>query len=330
MYSLLNHTLHGLKAHTLPTLLRRYCGMAPIAVRKSLIANPIQKFEEDIRITSDYQVAAWVIPHDDKVAYGGEDTYFISGGGSVFGVFDGVGGWASSGVNPRNYSYSLMKNCLEVANNGEAEAADCGKQLNPLNVLIEGYNKTIKVIGSCTATVGSIRLDNDSLFLDAVNLGDSGLMILKSVYSAETNKDALEVALRSEEQQHAFNFPYQLGPESSDKPKSAHTYSAKLDYGDIIIFGTDGLWDNTYDRDIVDLLKNSEQDSAQSIAKKIATASYNFAADNNRLSPFAKNARVAWRDRSLCGGKQDDITVLVVKIQKSVRNFADQQQQAKL
>lgn len=31
------------------------------------------------------------------------------------GVFDGVGGWADSGVNPREYSYKLMEGCKKAA-----------------------------------------------------------------------------------------------------------------------------------------------------------------------------------------------------------------------
>ena len=36
-----------------------------------------------------------------QASYGGEDAFFISQKGSTtFGVADGVGGWANSGVNP--------------------------------------------------------------------------------------------------------------------------------------------------------------------------------------------------------------------------------------
>lgn len=36
-----------------------------------------------------------------QVSYGGEDAYFVSEQhGFAFGVADGVGGWANSGINP--------------------------------------------------------------------------------------------------------------------------------------------------------------------------------------------------------------------------------------
>jgi hypothetical protein len=41
-------------------------------------------------VTDDFQSAAWLVPHSDKIETGGEDTYFISDSGTAFGVFDGT------------------------------------------------------------------------------------------------------------------------------------------------------------------------------------------------------------------------------------------------
>lgn len=38
---------------------------------------------------------AYVLPHPDKVAKGGEDWYFIANNQRVIGIADGVGGWVS-------------------------------------------------------------------------------------------------------------------------------------------------------------------------------------------------------------------------------------------
>lgn len=47
-----------------------------------------------------------------QASYGGEDAFFISQQGSTtFGVADGVGGWASSGVNPAGTHIALCKLC---------------------------------------------------------------------------------------------------------------------------------------------------------------------------------------------------------------------------
>lgn len=61
---------------------------------------------------------------------------------------------------------------------------------------------------------------------------------------------------RSEEQQHAFNFPYQLGTGSRDFPASAQLYSLKLEHGDLVVLATDGIWDNLCDEEVVEIVNH--------------------------------------------------------------------------
>jgi protein phosphatase PTC7 len=49
-----------------------------------------------------------MIPHPDKVAKGGEDAYYTHP--KIIAVADGVGGWASYGVDPGKYSKQYCKN----------------------------------------------------------------------------------------------------------------------------------------------------------------------------------------------------------------------------
>jgi hypothetical protein len=65
--------------------------MSTMKVKQSLLQSPVQNFEEDTKYNKELNIhaAAWLIPHDDKKIYGGEDTYFISENGNIFGVFDG-------------------------------------------------------------------------------------------------------------------------------------------------------------------------------------------------------------------------------------------------
>jgi protein phosphatase PTC7 len=283
-------------------------------VQDSLKMSPIQNFKEDIRVTEDFQVAAWVIPHSDKEDTGGEDTYFISENGNQFGVFDGVGGWAELGVNARDFSYRLMSNCKKVA--------DAGVLTNPLEILKEGFNLTNKqhIQGSCTACVGVIRKENSNLFLDAINLGDSGLMVLsQKVPEARHSIEAptFEVKLKSAEQVHRFNFPFQLGSEgNSDKPERGDKYSTELNYGDVVIFGSDGLWDNVYEKDVVQLLNAKGASSATEIAETLAQETFKFSLSKTRTSPFMKEAKKFKMPYAAPSGKTDDITVLVLKVQK--------------
>lgn len=49
-----------------------------------------------------------MIPHPEKAYKGGEDAAYVDPG--VLVVADGVGGWASRGVDPAIYSKNLVRN----------------------------------------------------------------------------------------------------------------------------------------------------------------------------------------------------------------------------
>lgn len=52
-----------------------------------------------------------------------------------------------------------------------------------------------------------------------------------------------EVLHQSDEQQHSFNFPFQLGPQG-DPAHHAQEFRHSLEVGDIVVVGSDGLYDN--------------------------------------------------------------------------------------
>jgi hypothetical protein len=87
-----------------------------------------------------------------------------------------VGGWISAGVNPRDYSYALMRNCLQAANAcvlGPASPTSSNSinansmpscpllpLASPLQILTQGYQETQKnrVVGTwyeMDASIGS-------------------------------------------------------------------------------------------------------------------------------------------------------------------------------
>ena len=67
-------------------------------------------------------------------------------------------------------------------------------------------------IGSCTCVLAS--LDENAPLLYTVNLGDSGYLLLR--------KEGLDLVkhFRSVEQQHSFNFPFQVGTGGDDPAKA--------------------------------------------------------------------------------------------------------------
>jgi protein phosphatase PTC7 len=137
--------------------------------------------------------AAALIPHPSKQDKGGEDAFFISPSTACVGVADGVGGWAEIGVDPGLYSRELMRRCQD-----EVESVKAG-MLGPDTPqrALEAAHAATEARGSCTACVLCLL----GATLHGSNLGDSGFMVVR----------AGRLAFMSPQQQHEFNFPYQVG-----------------------------------------------------------------------------------------------------------------------
>ncbi|GFR43171.1 hypothetical protein Agub_g4221 [Astrephomene gubernaculifera] len=266
------------------------------------------------------------LPHPEKVHYGGEDAHFISDfGGGMIGVADGVGGWQESGVNPADYSRTLMQFARAYLEGKDifAELASSrqGVLIDPRGALDAAHMNT-KVPGSATACV--LQLDQSSCTLVAANLGDSGFVVIR---------DGKEL-IRSKPLQHYFDCPLQFGAfpefvEATDTADMADLYRIALRPGDVIVAGTDGLWDNCYLSEIVPMLPKTPADT-HTAAEAIAAAARRHASDTEFASPYTREALsqgldLPWWDKllgmsfkggklhlkQLTGGKMDDITVLV-------------------
>eukprot|EP00064_Thunnus_orientalis_P000401 superscaffoldBa00000019_g401 len=219
----------------------------------------------------------------------GDDACFIARHRSadVLGVADGVGGWRDYGVDPSQFSGTLMKTCERLVKEGRFVPS------NPVGVLTTSYYEL---------------LQNKVPLL--ANLGDSGFLVVRGG----------EVVHRSDEQQHYFNTPFQLsiappgaeGAVLSDSPDAADSSSFDVQLGDIILTATDGLFDNMPDYMILQelkKLKNTNYESIQQTARSIAEQAHVLAYDPNYMSPFAQFA--CDNGLNVRGGKPDDITVLL-------------------
>jgi protein phosphatase PTC7 len=245
---------------------------------------------------------AFVLPHPDKVFKGGEDWFFVSSSCRAIGIADGVGGWAEVNIDPAVYARSLMKNASE-----EADAQLQGSSsLSAQAILEKAVEKTL-VMGSSTACVVAV---NGSTLV-ASNLGDSGFLILRGG----------EIALKTAQQQHKFNFPYQCGAPGAggDSPAAANRYKFDLLPGDLIVMGTDGLWDNCWPEEVQSVVKFClDKDSATSagkLAQVISHYAQHRAGDPEFASPFAYSAYES--GIGISGGKMDDITVVISRVKES-------------
>ncbi|KAI8473568.1 MAG: phosphatase 2C-like domain-containing protein [Monoraphidium minutum] len=244
---------------------------------------------------------ASMLPHPEKAHRGGEDAYFIGEPPLAVGVADGVGGWAEIGVDAGAYARLFMVHAKEEA---EALLATPGP-LSPQAVLERAYYRT-NVQGSSTVCILSLN----GATLCASNLGDSGFVLVRGGAAA----------FQSPQQQHNFNFPYQLGSAdggASDHPQSAMRFELTVQPGDIVITGTDGLWDNVFAEEAATIVSRcrAQGDGPEAAAHTLCRYARMRATDPKYHSPFSYGAIQA--GYVFLGGKLDDITVLVSYISQA-------------
>ncbi|BAU00112.1 protein phosphatase 2C 55 [Vigna angularis] len=238
------------------------------------------------------------LPHPDKEETGGEDAHFICADEHAIGVADGVGGWADVGVNSGLFSRELISNSVRAIQE-EPQGS-----FNPTRVLEKAHSNT-KAKGSSTACI--VALTDKGLH--AINLGDSGFIVVR---------DGCTI-FQSPVQQHDFNFTYQLeSGNGGDLPSSAEVFTIPVASGDVVIAGTDGLFDNLYNSEITAVVVHAIRAGLepQVTAQKIAALARQRALDPSRPTPFSTAAQEA--GFRYYGGKLDDITVVVSYISGSL------------
>lgn len=290
-------------------------------------------------------------------AESGEDAFFATTVGQsehdvAFGVADGVGGWQDQGVDPSEYSQALCGLMAGSANIYEGqEETPC----KPQALLQQAYDAVMANprihAGGCTASLGVMNATGS---IETANLGDSGYLIFGPG----------KVAYRSEAQTHAFNTPYQLSKvppkmqqqyaifggttHFSETPKQADISSHQLKHGDIVVFATDGVWDNLSAQDTLQVVarimeeggfwfKSHNFQGAETMLNEtlirslprtissdiqdsylpglIAAAVMREAKlaglDRRREGPFAREVKQRYPNEGWEGGKADDIAVVV-------------------
>jgi protein phosphatase PTC7 len=284
----------------------------------------------------------------------GQDAFFVSRIGEsndvAFGVADGVGGWIDSGVDPADFAHGFCDYMAHAAYTYRGDSDN--PPFNARSLMQRGYDDICKDdsvrAGGSTACVAIAKADGN---LDVANLGDSGFVQLR--LNAIHNY--------SEPQTHAFNTPYQLsivpekvlaqaaafgGTQLCDFPKDANVSQHSLRHGDVLVFASDGVWDNLSSQDLLRIVSRlmvgarawehteggikvgtnlahfTESDDGKSGAEEIPTlqsflavgitgeakaASVNTKVDG----PFAREVQKFYPHEHWRGGKVDDICVVV-------------------
>ena len=99
--------------------------------------------------------------------------------------------------------------------------------------------------------------------------------------------------------------------------KLIQVFSVPVAPGDVIIAGTDGLFDNLYNNEITAVVVHAMRAGlgSQVTAQKIAALARQRAQDKDRQTPFSTAAQDA--GFRYYGGKLDDITVVVSYVASS-------------
>jgi len=282
----------------------------------------------------------------------GQDAFFFSNIGNstnvAFGVADGVGGWSDSGIDPAHFSHGLCEHMASIALG--VEKGSEGK-LRARDLLQWGYDAVVDddaVVGG--GSTACIAVGGSNGALQVANLGDSGFVQLRP------NR----IYYTSDPQTHAFNTPFQLsiippkilrrsiafgGHILQDNPVDASVTNHTVKHGDVLVFATDGVWDNLNSTDVLKLVSRlmtrhngwqagedgyevssqlesltredgiSEKQQENSLQAMLAIA---IAADAKAASvnpkvdgPFAREVQKFYPRENWHGGKVDDICVVV-------------------
>lgn len=241
------------------------------------------------------EIGTKVLPHPEKISWGGEDAIFTQG--RTFGVFDGVSGAEKEDGLPL-YSVTLANEMKKSSGKKSLELENLRKNLLKAAELADE-----KATGASTAVVASLGEDG---ILKALNMGDSCLLLVRDG----------KVVAQSEDIVHYFDCPYQLAAESPDRPIDGTTLKTEVIPGDTIVMGSDGVFDNLTKDAICDIVK--EGSSAKAIANTISFESRRIGDDPTAITPYAKEAKNirdgGYEDyKDGLGGKVDDISCVVVR-----------------
>lgn len=297
----------------------------------------------------------------------GQDAFFVTRlntGGVALGVADGVGGWMDSGVDPADFSHGFCDYMAQAAYSHSSSGDPRAQNLTARSLMQTGYEAICGdpavTAGGSTAIVGLLE---PSGTLEVANLGDSGYIHLRlnAVHGS------------SEPQTHAFNTPFQLsiippwilrrmsafgGSQLADMPSDAEVSRLSLRHGDVLVFATDGVWDNLFNQDILRIVSAAMEGSGawvhsdaggirvrpdlspftntsssgdgdgraaslQSLIATSITGAAKAASVNTKLDgPFAKEVKKYYPMETWRGGKVDDICVVAVVVSETTSDDA--------
>jgi len=234
-----------------------------------------------------------------------EDAWFA--GDYDYGVFDGVSGAAKNEFGDlysfqlSSATYAMMCNQRTKQGRVDAEVA--------LEYAYAALNSA-QSVGSTTATIVTVDPASEPGYtlLKGANVGDSGVTVVRQ---GEDGRPF--VAYKTIPQMHYFNCPFQLGGASPDTTDLATKIRVPLLTGDIVVLASDGVYDNVYESQILDLIEATQGQTAEVMAQAIVGYARQVQEDPNAYVPYGVEAAAAGKPWT--GGKLDDTCALVLQFQ---------------
>ena len=238
------------------------------------------------------EMASYVSPHPAKVRWGGEDAVFTKG--RTFGVFDGVSGAEKLDGVPL-YSKTLAQEMTRMVGKDSISIAEMTLFLSEAANYADSC-----ATGASTAVVASI---SETGILQALNIGDSYCMVIRDG----------RITAKTREISHYWECPYQLSEDSPDRPKDGTKLNVELMPGDLVLMGSDGIFDNMDDDMLVETIEKGPK-KASAIARRIVDLSRKLSLDSESETPYAKMAKRRGDPdyKTGLGGKVDDSSAVVV------------------
>ncbi|XP_038705620.1 probable protein phosphatase 2C 26 isoform X2 [Tripterygium wilfordii] len=223
-----------------------------------------------VRSELSFCVGSHLIPHPNKIEKGGEDAFTVSSyDGGLIAVADGVSGWAEQNVDPSLFPRELMANISRLLEDEEVK-------YDPQTLLRKAHVATSS-IGSATLIIAMLERNG---MLKIANVGDCELRVIRKG----------QIIFSTSPQEHYFDCPYQLSSEMAGQTYlDAVVSGMELMEGDIIVMGSDGLFDNVFDHEIVSTIATHSDVSVG--AKALANLARNHSMDSEFESPYSLEAR---------------------------------------
>jgi len=287
-----------------------------------------------------FSARAYQKSHPQKEMQGVDDADATLASPMILGVADGVAQVEDLGVNASLFPRDLLRSCEELATEQLVVDPDNLKPIQdnycgPISLLKKAYEETDAV--GATSVLLAV-MDNSSQvhgklhpMIGVVTLGDCALVMLRRT-SSNSRQGPLQVVLHTEMQRigghnqtplqlsriHDAGFEENDALEAIERGTGLHITSAYE--GDVLILGSDGVFDNLFLDEVVNICNDSLKPPLREQATFVPTHPALLGEIAQRIVERAheKSAKSSRKLQSYTpvglGGKADDTSVVVAEV----------------